>query len=79
VLQADGTGGSKAMDQKVIILTDKAQVVERDPEELSNKVVEELIDLIQRAEKHEEAHNESKATYWVYRAPFAGVRYYSYE
>jgi hypothetical protein len=79
VLQADGTGGSKAMDQKVIILTDKAQVVERDPEELSNKVVEELIDLVQRAEKHEEAHNESKATYWVYRAPFAGVRYYSYE
>jgi hypothetical protein len=29
------------MDQKVISLTDKAQVVERDPEELSTKVVEE--------------------------------------
>jgi hypothetical protein len=67
------------MDQKVIILTDKAQVMERDPEELSNKVVEELIGLVQRTEKHEEAPNESKATYWVYRVPFAGVRYYSYE
>jgi hypothetical protein len=38
------------MDQKVIGLTGKAQVVERDPEELSNKVVEELIDLVQRIE-----------------------------
>jgi hypothetical protein len=79
VLQADGTGGSKAMDQKVIILTDKAQVVERDPEELSNKVVEELIDLVQRIESQEGDNNESKTTHWVYRVPFAGVRYYSYE
>ena len=67
------------MDQKVISLIDKAQVLERDPEELSDKVVEELIDLFQRAETREEANTGSKATYWVYRVPFAGVRYYSYE
>ena len=67
------------MDQKAIGLTDKAQVVKRAPEELSNKVVEELIGLVQKAEKQEEPNNGSKATYWVYRAPFAGVRYYSYQ
>jgi hypothetical protein len=67
------------MDQKIISLTDKAQVVERAPEQLSNKVLEELLDLVQKAENQEEANNESKATYWVYRVPFAGVRYYSYQ
>jgi predicted transcriptional regulator len=67
------------MDQQIISLTDKAQVVERAPEQLSNKVVEELIGLVQRIENQEEANNESKATYWVYRVPFAGVRYYSYQ
>jgi len=34
------------MDQKVISLPDKVQVVERDPEELSNYLVEELVDLV---------------------------------
>ena len=67
------------MDQKTISLTDKAQVVARDPEELSNKMVEELIDLVQKVENREEANNGPEATYWVYRVPFAGVRYYSYE
>jgi hypothetical protein len=67
------------MDQKVISLTDKAHVVERAPEELSNKIVEELIGLVRRIENQEEANNESMATYWVYRVPFAGVRYYSYQ
>ncbi len=67
------------MDQKVISLTDKAHVVERAPEELSNYLVEELIGLVQRIENQEEANNESKAIYWVYRVPFAGVRYYSYQ
>jgi hypothetical protein len=67
------------MDQKVISLTDKAHVVERDPEELSHKVLEELIGLVRRIENQEEANNGSKATYWVYRVPFAGVRYYSYQ
>ena len=67
------------MDQKVISLTDKAQVLERDPEELSHRVVEELIDLVQRVEKSEQASNGAEATYWVYRVPFAGVRYYAYE
>jgi hypothetical protein len=38
-----------------------------------------LLDLVQKAENQEEANNESKATYWVYRVPFAGVRYYSYQ
>jgi hypothetical protein len=37
-----------------------------------------VIGLVQRAERQEEANNESKITYWVYRVPFAGVRYYSY-
>jgi hypothetical protein len=67
------------MDQKIISLTDKAHVVERDPEELSNYLLEELIDLVRRIENQEEANNESKATYWVYRVPFAGVRCYSYQ
>jgi hypothetical protein len=67
------------MDQKGISLLDKAQVVERDPEELSNYLLEELIGLAQRAEKQEEANNRSKSTYWVYQVPFAGVRYYSYQ
>lgn len=67
------------MDQKVITLADKAPVLERDPQELSNKVVEELIEVVQRVEKSEQAGDEAKATYWVYRMPFAGVRYYSYQ
>jgi hypothetical protein len=67
------------MDQKVISLRNKAHVVEHDPEQLSDKVVEELIDLVQKVGNREEANNESKATYWVYRVPFAGVRYYSYQ
>jgi hypothetical protein len=67
------------MDQKVISLTDIVQVVERDPEELSNYLVEELVDLVQRAEKQEEASIQSEPAYWFYRVPFPGVRYYSYE
>jgi hypothetical protein len=67
------------MDQKVISLPDKVQVVERDPEELSNYLVEELVDLVQRAEKQEEASTQPEPACWCYRAPFPGVRYYSYE
>jgi hypothetical protein len=67
------------MDRKVVSLTEKVQIVERDPEELSDKVVEELIDLVQRAEKQEEASIQSEPAYWFYRVPFPGVRYYSYE
>lgn len=67
------------MDQKVISLPDKVQVVERDPEELSNYLVEELVDLVQRAEKQEEANIQPEPAYWFYRVPFPGVRYYSYE
>jgi len=67
------------MDQKVISLADKVQVVERDPEELSNYLVEELVDLVQRAEKQEEASSQPEPTFWFYRVPFPGVRYYSYE
>jgi hypothetical protein len=78
-LPDDGTRGDKSVDHKVTSLIDKAQVLERDPEELSSKVVEELIAVVQRVEKPEQASNGAKATYWVYRAPFAGVRYYSYE
>lgn len=67
------------MDQKVISLTDTVQVVEREPKELSNIVVAELISLVQRVEKQEEANIQSEPAYWFYRAPFPGVRYYSYE
>ena len=67
------------MDQKVISLIEKGQVVEHDPEELSDKVKEELIDLVQTIENQEETNSGSKAAYWFYRVPFAGVRYYSYE
>ena len=67
------------MEQKVISLNDKVQVVERGPEELSDKVVEELIDLVQRAEKQEEGSIQSESAYWFYRVPFPGVRYYSYQ
>lgn len=66
------------MNRKVIGLTGNAQVVECDPEELSGKVVEELIDVLQRVERQKDASNGSKADYWVYRVPFAGARYYFY-
>jgi hypothetical protein len=66
------------MGQKVVSLTDKAQTAERDPEELSGKVVEELIYLVQRAEDREEA-SQAEPAYWFYRVPFPGVRYYSYQ
>ena len=67
------------MDQKVISLTDIVPVVERDPEELNNYLVEELVNLVQRAEKQEEASSQPEPAYWFYRVPFPGVRYYSYE
>jgi hypothetical protein len=67
------------MDQKIISLTGQAQVLEHEPEELSEKVMVELIELVQRAEKLEKAKNGEKATDWAYRVPFAGVRYFSYE
>jgi hypothetical protein len=67
------------MDQKVISLTDKVQIVERDPEELSNYLVEELVDLVQRVKKQEKADIQPEPAYWFYRVPFPGVRYYSYE
>ncbi len=49
------------MDQKVISLIEKGQVVEHDPEELSDKVIEELIDLVQTIENQEETNSGSKA------------------
>lgn len=67
------------MDKQIISLTGQAQVLEREPEGLSEIVVVELIDLVQRAEKLEKARNGERATDWAYRVPFAGVRYYSYE
>lgn len=67
------------MDQNVISLTDKAQVVERAPKPLSKKVVEELVGLVQEIASQDEANSQSEPAYWFYRVPFAGVRYYSYE
>lgn len=67
------------MGQKEISSAGIAQVLERDPVELSDRVVAELADLVQRAENPEEAKSGTKAVDWTYRVPFAGVRYYSYE
>jgi hypothetical protein len=67
------------MERKVTSLTDIVQVVERDSEEMSNYLVEELVGLVQQVKKQEKANNRSVATYWFYRVPFPGVRYYSYE
>ena len=67
------------MERKLISLTDQAQIVVYDPEDLSNYLVEELVDLVQRAEKQEEASSQPEPAYWFYRVPFPGVRYYSYE
>ena len=67
------------MDQKGISLTNKREVVERDPEQLSEKMLEELIDIVQKVEQREEVDHQSKVTGWFHRVPFAGVRYYSYE
>lgn len=66
---------------------DKRPLVERAPRDLSKKVVEELTSLVEKIEdsaKAEEQSKEqlleqSKAGYWFYRAPFPGVRYYSWE
>jgi hypothetical protein len=73
----------KAMAQQIISLPDEEQVVERDPQELTNKVVAELIDIVQQAGNQEKATESkaigSKAACLAYRVPFAGVRYYSYE
>ena len=67
------------MVQNAINLTDDARVVEAEPEELSDKLVGELIDLVLGVEDREEANNGSKAAHWFYQVPCAGVRYYSYE
>jgi hypothetical protein len=52
--------------------------LERDPVALSDKLVEELIDLVLRVENQEEATSGTMATDWSYQVPFAGVRYYSF-
>ncbi len=67
------------MDLKIISLPDKISVVVLDPQELTNKVVAELIDIVQKVEGREEPTNGSRPKYLVYGVPFAGVRYYSYE
>ena len=67
------------MAQKLISKIDKAQVVEHETEALSDKVVEELIDLVQRTEQQEADQRQSEPAYWFYRVPFPGVRYYSYD
>jgi hypothetical protein len=72
------------MAQKLITLPDEAPVVARDPRELTDKVVAELIDIVETAGNREKATEGSKVAgsktaYLAYRVPFAGVRYYSYE
>ncbi len=65
------------MERKLISLTDQAQIVVYDPEDLSNYLVEELVDLVQRAKNQDQANMKSVATYWFNRVPFDGVQYYS--
>ena len=67
------------MHQKIISLPDETRVVVRDPQVLTSKVVAELLDIVQKVESQEQATNGSRAKHLVYRVPFAGVRYYSYE
>jgi hypothetical protein len=67
------------VNQKVINLIDKTQVVERAPEDLSKTVIEELISLVQKAEDQSVTEGRSESTFWHYRVPSPGVRYYSYE
>jgi hypothetical protein len=71
--------GGPAVTQKVISPIDKAPVVERAPRDLSKKVAEELTSLVEKIEDSAKAKGQSKAGYWFYRAPFPGVRYYSWE
>jgi hypothetical protein len=65
------------MERKLISLTDQAQIVVYDPEDLSNYLVEALVDLVQRAKNQDQANKKSVATYWFNRVPFDGVQYYS--
>jgi hypothetical protein len=78
--------GGAAMTQKVLGSIDKTAdktaktpLVERAPIDLSKKVVEELISLVEKIEDPAEAGERTRAGYWSYRAPFPGVRYYSWE
>lgn len=52
--------------------------VERDSERLGTHVVRELTEIVQEAERRSDLQ-DVKAASWVYRIPFVGVRYYSYE
>jgi hypothetical protein len=52
--------------------------VERDAERLGTKMVRELTEIVQEAERRSDLEDD-KAASWVYRMPFVGVRYYSYE
>lgn len=67
------------MIQKVISSIGKTPLVERAPGDLSNKVIEELTILVDKIEDSVKAKEQSKPGYWFYRAPFPGVRYYSWE
>lgn len=73
------------MDHKLISLSETVQIVERNPEGLSHKVVEELIDLVQDVETEQDVGTEegpssrAEPASWFYRMPFPGVRYYYYD
>ena len=48
------------------------------PEQLSDKVEQDLKEIFQEAECSSK-HDETEATRWNYFIPFPGVKYYSYE
>ena len=49
-----------------------------DPEQLSDKVEQDLKESFQEAECSSK-HDKTEATCWNYCIPFPGVKYYSYE
>jgi hypothetical protein len=58
-------------------LKEKVQVVEDPSRELNSKALQQVTDILEESEKTKETQ-ETKANYWSYSVPFAGVRYYSY-
>lgn len=58
-------------------LQEKVQVVENPSRKLNATAVQQVADILEEAEKVEEAQGP-KTDYWYYSVPSAGVRYYSF-
>lgn len=51
---------------------------ENNPEQLSDNLEQDLIEIFQEAECCSK-HDETETTRWTYCIPLPGIRYYSYE